>query len=75
MPLQINLTPHTRYYYRVTVTTDAEESVQSEICWFETAKLDETWKADWIGIHQDNNLHLDFMKKIDITKEVAQARL
>ena len=41
VPLKLELTPHTRYYYQVIVTTDANETVQSEVCWFETAKLAE----------------------------------
>lgn len=75
VPLKIKLTPHTRYYYRVTVVSDANETVHSEICWFETAKLDEPWSAKWIGMHDGDIFHPEFRKSFAASKEIAQARL
>ena len=75
VPLNIDLTPHTRYYYRISVTTDINETVHSETCWFETAKLDEPWSAKWIGIHDDESIHPEFDRKFVASKKVDQARL
>lgn len=36
--LPMELAPRTRYYWRVTVLTDAEEQVTSEWSWFETPR-------------------------------------
>lgn len=75
VPLHMELAPRTRYYYRITVTSDAGETAQSEACWFETALLDEPWAAQWIGTAQEGNLHPEFMKRFAARKEIAQARL
>ena len=37
--LEISLEPYTRYYYQITVHSDADEECSSNICYFETAKL------------------------------------
>lgn len=44
-----NLKPRTRYYWKVTVTTDLEEKIESPINFFETSKLYEPWIAKWIS--------------------------
>lgn len=43
----IPLTPRTRYYWRVTVETTSEKII-SPISFFETSKMTEKWKANWI---------------------------
>ena len=35
--------PYTRYYWKVIVTTDVEEVIESDVQFFETAKMDEPW--------------------------------
>lgn len=75
VPLKLELTPHTRYYYQIIVTTDANETVQSEVCWFETAKLAEEWSANWIGIEENDSIHPEFLKRFSISKKISQARL
>lgn len=75
VPLKIDLTPYTRYYYRISVTTDADETAHSEICWFETAKLSEPWTAKWIGMHNNESFHPEFQKEFRVSKEIGQARL
>lgn len=41
--------PRTRYYWQVTVRTDADEEARSDVEWFETAKQDEPWQGRWIA--------------------------
>ena len=45
---QMELKPRTRYYWTVTVRTDAGEEETGAVQWFETAKREEPWKAEWI---------------------------
>ena len=40
---EMNLEPCTRYYWKVIVTTDADEVLESDVQFFETAKRDEPW--------------------------------
>ncbi len=74
VPLKLELAPYTRYYCRVTVTSDLGETAQSDVCWFETAKLDEPWTAQWLGF-EDDTRHPEFGKTFRLDKAVAQARL
>lgn len=53
--LEIELKPCTRYYYKISVTSDTGESADSDICYFETGKRDMQWHGGWIGL---NNLWL-----------------
>ncbi|PJC87203.1 alfa-L-rhamnosidase RamA [Vibrio sp. HA2012] len=46
--LDIVLKPRTRYFWRVSVKGDAGDQCTSDLAWFETAKMDEEWKAQWI---------------------------
>lgn len=47
-PLDIELMPRTRYYWRVSVENNLGVRTTSETAWFETAKLNEPWQARWI---------------------------
>ena len=40
--------PCTRYYWKVLVATDAAETIESDVQFFETAKMEEPWTAQWI---------------------------
>lgn len=71
----IELKPRTRYFYQITVRSDADEEASSEICWFETGKMDESWVAKWITCDSGETRHPDFEKQIQPEKEVSQARL
>ena len=44
----IDLKPRTRYYWTVTVRTDAGEEAVSSVQWFETGKREEPWTGQWI---------------------------
>ena len=48
--LNMELNPYTRYYVRVMVETDENETAVSETVYFETAKMEENWSAEWIGV-------------------------
>ena len=74
VPLGLRLAPCTRYYYRVTVTSDLGEIAQSNIEWFETGKLDQPWEAQWLGF-EDDTRHPEFAKTFRLDRDVAQARL
>jgi alpha-L-rhamnosidase len=70
------LQPYTRYFWRVTVWTDADEKETSETAWFETARMDEPWQAEWITPDwEDNNLHPYLRKTLPVEKEIASARI
>ncbi|SDD53716.1 alpha-L-rhamnosidase [Paenibacillus sp. CF095] len=60
--LQLELKPRTRYFWRVEVWADNGEHATSETAWFETAKLDETWKGKWI-VPEMNKDVLPVLKK------------
>ena len=44
---EMNLEPCTRYYWKVIVTTDADEVLESDVQFFETAKRDVGGKMDY----------------------------
>lgn len=80
---EIKLQPRTRYYWTVTVRTDAGEESTGETQWFETGKREEPWTARWVscdsgtaeepgGIHRR---HPCFEKQITPAKAVKNARL
>ena len=74
--ISLSLSPRTRYYWTVRVRSDAGEEAESAVQWFETAKLEEAWQADWItGGAADR--HPVFHRRIERTegKAVEAARL
>ncbi|WP_239616549.1 alpha-L-rhamnosidase [Cohnella mopanensis] len=68
------LEPRTRYYWRVTVWADNGDVATSEAAWFETAKLQERWEADWVAPKMDNNIHPVIGAEFVLSKEVKSAR-
>ena len=74
---EIALMPRTRYYWTVTVCTDADEVQESLVQWFETAKRDEGWTAKWITCDSAQSRHPVFHKDIvpAAGKTVSRARL
>lgn len=67
--------PCTRYYYQITVRSDAGEEAISTPGWFETPKPDAPWQAKWIGCHDAEPRHPIFEKVIAPQKPVRSARL
>ena len=72
------LKPRTRYYWKVTVTTDLDEKIESPINFFETSKLDEPWIAKWISTQNVGKLVPPYVRKtftIPDSKSVKSARV
>lgn len=69
------LAPRTRYYWTVTVRTDADEVKESEVQWFETGKREESWEAQWITCDNSERRHPIFERQIAPEKDVRRARL
>ena len=73
--LPIELLPKTRYFWRVTVWGDKNDVVTSNTAWFETAKQNEPWKAQWICRTNDSSFTPLFHKKIALeNKAITTAR-
>lgn len=72
--LPIVLKPETRYFWKVTVTTDIGETIESEVAWFETAKAG-NWDADWITPNAGKKLQVSVFRDFKVTKPVSKARI
>lgn len=71
----LELKPRTRYYWQVTVRTDAGEEQAGAVQWFETAKQQEPWQAVWISCNGAEKRHPFFEKRVELSGEVTRARL
>ena len=71
--VEVALKPRTRYYWNVSVRTDAGEEAVSDANWFETGI--DAWAAKWIGADEEGSRHPVFSKDIRPEKEVLSARL
>ena len=74
--IELELAPRTRYYWTVTVQSDAGEEATSDVAYFETGKMDEEWTARWITC-ENGDRHPLFTKNFAASagKTIAQARL
>lgn len=73
--LHMELSPRTRYYWRVHIWTDRGDVV-SPVSWFETSKMDEPWAGGWITPDwEDKAVHPLLRKRFRLSKDVSQARL
>ena len=59
---EMNLEPCTRYYWKVIVTTDADEVLESDVQFFETAKRDEPWVGKMDYLRQQDGTPSHFLK-------------
>lgn len=71
----MDLTPHTRYFIKVTVKSDAGEVGESKQCFFQTAKMSEKWSADWIGPYREDDFHPELLREFCLEKDVRKAIL
>lgn len=72
---KLKLKPRTRYYWKVTVWGDNGESAESDVAWFETSKMTEAWKAEWITPDwEDKNHHPYLRKDFSVKSEIVSAR-
>ena len=70
----LNLKPRTRYFWKVRVWGETE-SAESAAAWFETAKMDETWQAQWITPDwDDNRIHPILYRQFDLPSRAVAAR-
>lgn len=65
--------PRTRYYVEVSVTDETGDSASART-WFETGKMDEDWKGEWISCREKDFFPV-FSRKFRVEKPVEQARL
>jgi alpha-L-rhamnosidase len=73
--VELNLKPRTKYNWTVEVTADNGEQAKAESS-FETGKLNETWKADWISpIYKGKEIAPILEKSFDLKDDFEIARL
>ncbi len=73
--VEVELKPVTRYYWTVSVKSDASEEAVSPVQWFETGKREQPWTGKWITCNNKEPRHPIFEKQISVAKEVEKARL
>ncbi|WP_052466515.1 alpha-L-rhamnosidase [Beduini massiliensis] len=71
--IKMDILPYTRYYVQVTAMNDLEGTAKSEVSYFETAKLNDSWQARFITPQIDEPSIL--FKDFSLTKKVCKARL
>lgn len=79
LEVQLNLKPRTRYFWKVFIGVHTAErqsatKAESETAWFETAKMEEGWEADWISVPENKRmsaLYCDF----EVKSRIKKARL
>ena len=70
---EISISPRTHYYWKVRVWGETESA--SGTAWFETAKMDEPWQAQWITPKfNDNQIHPFLFKDFELPSKVISAR-
>ena len=73
-PLDCAVLPRTRYYLRLTVTTDDETTAVGTPVSFETGKRNEPYGGAWIAPAEGDDCHPVFLRRFRITKPVSRAR-
>lgn len=73
--LDIQLKARTRYFYRITVVGDAGDHAVSDVCTFETGKMDEDWNAQWIAARKEDKFHPILKKTFLVKEDIKSARL
>lgn len=69
------LNPRNEYSWKLEVSLENGETVESMNNHFETGKIDEEWLGKWIGCDDSIDRHPIFVKKVDLKGEVKKARL
>lgn len=70
----LTLQPRTRYFWKVRIWGETE-SAESDTAWFETAKMDEAWQAQWLTPEcDDNRLHPILYRAFNLPSRVVSAR-
>jgi alpha-L-rhamnosidase len=71
---EISLSPETRYFWKVTVWAEDGEMQESKIAFFETGRMNHSWKAKWITADLEKDVHPIFRKTINLQKSVVRGR-
>ncbi len=66
--------PRTRYFWQVQVKLANGEEAVSQTAWFETAKLDEPWTAEWISPDFPEDWHPVLTRDFTLPSPVQTAR-
>lgn len=72
--LFVEVEPRTRYYVRVYVKGNLGDEATGET-FFETGKIKEAWKAEWIGTKVEDKFHPIFCKSFLAKEKIKSARL
>ncbi len=72
--LKFPLKPCTRYYVRVIVKGNNGDEALSDVHFFETGKMKDSWSAKWIATELEDKFHPIMSKTITIDRELAKAR-
>lgn len=73
--IELPLSPRTRYFWQVTVRTDAGEEKTGAVQFFETGKADEPWTGRFISCDSKEPRHPFFEKQVRPSGPVSDARL
>lgn len=71
----IELKPYQRYFWKVRVIAQNGESAESDVQWFETAKMEEGWEAEWITNGRLEAENAVFIKDFYLEEKVTDARI
>lgn len=69
--VDLDLKPYTRYQWKVNVRADNGDEAESGWNWFETAKREESWQADWITCAKEDRLPV-FHKTLRLMEDSAE---
>lgn len=70
----LQLMPRTEYLVKIRISGDAGDSASAESR-FETGKMDEEWKAEWISPQKEDTCHPVIKKMISVKPGLVRARL
>lgn len=73
-PLPMQLTPRTRYFWRVTVCAE-DGDCGTATSWFETGKMQESFVGSWIAAPFDKQIHPILRRTFTLDSAAASARL
>lgn len=79
LEVQLNLKPRTRYFWKVligvhTAGLQSATKAESETAWFETAKMEEGWEADWISVPENKRMPVLY-RDFEVKSRIKKARL
>ena len=74
--LPVELKPCTRYFWTVQVWGDQGDDAVSDINWFETGKMGDSWQAQWITpVWEDQSIHPYLRKAFSLDQKIRSARV